>query len=378
MEIKKGVLTVTTFSALLALQGCAMWDDMTGEDETAQAEQPADQQMAEAEDEGTFEDEEVAAAEDEGIFEDEEDEIAMADEDELSQDEAQFDPGQGQQQASAMPPGVPAPVDASMVRELQQALNQQGHDLQTDGIWGPETHQALTEYQNQQGIQGNGQINLATAEQLGLTQQGQQTAQAGQQGQSDQQSQQDQQMAQADQQAQSDQQQSQPQQQSQQPQQQAQSSQQSQPGQQQDQAGQQQAQQSYSQEELTQAQLDAIRNPQPQDQQAQSGQQSQQQDQQTAQADQQQSGQQGQQSQQQTAQADQGQQAAEIAVSEALVRELQRELQNQGYEVEVDGAWGPGTEQALTNYQEDNNLEATGRLNVATAEQLGLVQEPSQ
>lgn len=119
----------------------------------------------------------------------------------------QQDQQMGQQQQAQMQ--IPAPVTDEMISNLQAALKQRGYDVRTDGIWGPNTHQALTEFQNEQGIQGDGQINTETLAALELDQQGQPTGQ--QQAQTDQQqSQQDQQQAQANQQqSQQDQQQAQ-------------------------------------------------------------------------------------------------------------------------------------------------------------------------
>lgn len=38
------------------------------------------------------------------------------------------------------------------VTQIQQALQQEGHDVAVDGIWGPNTEQALRDFQEQQGI----------------------------------------------------------------------------------------------------------------------------------------------------------------------------------------------------------------------------------
>ncbi len=54
------------------------------------------------------------------------------------------------------------------VREIQQALQQEGQDLEVDGMWGPNTEQALREYQQEQGIESSGQLNFATLDALGV------------------------------------------------------------------------------------------------------------------------------------------------------------------------------------------------------------------
>ena len=73
--------------------------------------------------------------------------------------------GEGQQASVNVPP----PVTAEMVRELQQNLQAQGHNPgPIDGIWGPETHQALSEYQQQQGLEGGGQLDTQTLSSLDI------------------------------------------------------------------------------------------------------------------------------------------------------------------------------------------------------------------
>lgn len=53
--------------------------------------------------------------------------------------------------------------------------------------------------------------------------------------------------------------------------------------------------------------------------------------------------------------------------------EMQRALTARNlYQGPVDGSWGPKTEAALRNFQTQSGLEATGHLNAATAEKLGL------
>ncbi len=51
----------------------------------------------------------------------------------------------------------------------------------------------------------------------------------------------------------------------------------------------------------------------------------------------------------------------------------QQQLANAGYyNGPIDGVAGPGTRQAIMNYQDDNGLPATGHLNEPTRESLGL------
>lgn len=54
------------------------------------------------------------------------------------------------------------------------------------------------------------------------------------------------------------------------------------------------------------------------------------------------------------------------------IRNVQQQLRDQGYDVQVDGIMGPGTQNALRRYQTDNDLQATGNLNQETIDALGV------
>lgn len=94
--------------------------------------------------------------------------------------EYRSDPGQqqmGQQQPGMQQPGMQqqqlgaAPeqaLDENLVRDIQQQLAAQGHQVQVDGVYGPETRQALQQFQQQQGIQPHGQVGLDTLAALGI------------------------------------------------------------------------------------------------------------------------------------------------------------------------------------------------------------------
>ena len=58
--------------------------------------------------------------------------------------------------------------DRTIVKEVQQALNDEGHDLAVDGILGTHTRNALSSFQSQNGIRANGQLNARTLEALGV------------------------------------------------------------------------------------------------------------------------------------------------------------------------------------------------------------------
>ncbi len=54
------------------------------------------------------------------------------------------------------------------------------------------------------------------------------------------------------------------------------------------------------------------------------------------------------------------------------VREVQRALNNRGFNVSADGRMGPQTRNALMDFQRQNNIEATGRVDQRTASALGV------
>jgi peptidoglycan hydrolase-like protein with peptidoglycan-binding domain len=82
--------------------------------------------------------------------------------------------GQGQQQASqqgqqAQGKGAPLHVGPEVIRQVQQALKDAGHDAgPVDGTWGDQTKQALTEYQQANNLEPTGNINLSTLSNLGI------------------------------------------------------------------------------------------------------------------------------------------------------------------------------------------------------------------
>ena len=56
----------------------------------------------------------------------------------------------------------------------------------------------------------------------------------------------------------------------------------------------------------------------------------------------------------------------------ALPKEVQKQLAKRGYyKGNIDGEFGPGSKSALTRFQRDNNLRATGRVDGATLKALG-------
>jgi hypothetical protein len=61
-----------------------------------------------------------------------------------------------------------AGVSEDLVRSVQEALGEQGHEVSVDGIKGPETSQALEQFQESEGLQASGEIDEDTLRALGL------------------------------------------------------------------------------------------------------------------------------------------------------------------------------------------------------------------
>lgn len=59
-------------------------------------------------------------------------------------------------------------------------------------------------------------------------------------------------------------------------------------------------------------------------------------------------------------------------VNASDVRNVQERLSNNGYSVSVDGVWGPQTASAIRDFQSDNDLSVTGRLDSQTISALEL------
>lgn len=64
----------------------------------------------------------------------------------------------------------PASLSRSDVRRIQTALNRPGYDIESvDGIWGPDTSQAVMKFQRQRGLPATGQLDQQTASALGVS-----------------------------------------------------------------------------------------------------------------------------------------------------------------------------------------------------------------
>ncbi len=60
-------------------------------------------------------------------------------------------------------------VGPATIREIQQSLRELGHDPgPVDGLWGPRTSAAVSEFQRAQGLDETGRLNLATIDAMGF------------------------------------------------------------------------------------------------------------------------------------------------------------------------------------------------------------------
>src|SRR5690242_6226515 len=60
----------------------------------------------------------------------------------------------------------------------------------------------------------------------------------------------------------------------------------------------------------------------------------------------------------------------QTGMSEDQVKQLQTALEQKGQHVTVDGKWGNQTANALRNFQKENGLQPTGKLDPETSEKL--------
>ncbi|WP_230534417.1 peptidoglycan-binding domain-containing protein [Microvirga roseola] len=80
--------------------------------------------------------------------------------------------GQRLAQETAQGQGTPLYVSPAAVRQVQQALNQAGYSVgNVDGQWNQETQSAARNFQQAQGLEPNGRLDVALLNALGLTNQ---------------------------------------------------------------------------------------------------------------------------------------------------------------------------------------------------------------
>jgi len=58
--------------------------------------------------------------------------------------------------------------------------------------------------------------------------------------------------------------------------------------------------------------------------------------------------------------------------ADGTVRNAQAALNTKGYDIRVDGQWGPNTQNAVRRFQAENGLSQSGRLDSATLTALGV------
>ncbi len=60
-------------------------------------------------------------------------------------------------------------------------------------------------------------------------------------------------------------------------------------------------------------------------------------------------------------------------ISSEQIRQVQQKLQEEGHNPgPIDGVWGPQTQAAVRDFQQQNNLQATGQLDQRTMQELGV------
>ena len=69
--------------------------------------------------------------------------------------------------------------------------------------------------------------------------------------------------------------------------------------------------------------------------------------------------------------------SSDMSHNKGVVRQVQTELSNQGYKIgKVDGVMGKNTRQALTKYQKEHGIKATGRIDQNTLAKMDI--QPQQ
>lgn len=77
--------------------------------------------------------------------------------------------GQEARQEQTMGQGAPLYVGPNAVRQIQQSLQQAGHDPGgVDGIWGSGTQSAVRSFQQSKGLPTTGNLNFQTLSALGI------------------------------------------------------------------------------------------------------------------------------------------------------------------------------------------------------------------
>jgi len=77
----------------------------------------------------------------------------------------------GKKRTTARRPATPKQPDEQRIREIQQALNEKGYNVEVNGVWGPQSVEALKKFQEAQNINnltGRGKLDSLTLIALGL------------------------------------------------------------------------------------------------------------------------------------------------------------------------------------------------------------------
>ncbi|MGQ9368682.1 peptidoglycan-binding domain-containing protein [Azospirillum sp. ST 5-10] len=77
---------------------------------------------------------------------------------ELTDDSARSGSTGGRTTASASSSGM----SAGEIRQVQQALNERGYSLAVDGVWGPNTRDAVRRFQRTNGMEATGRVDRQT------------------------------------------------------------------------------------------------------------------------------------------------------------------------------------------------------------------------
>lgn len=264
--------------------------------------------------------------------------------------------GQRPEQEQASGRGAPLYISPATVRQVEQALNESGYEVERiDGRWNQQSSTALRNYQQAQGMEPTGSVDLPTLQALGVSfrdgggsadqtqaqdpavlgacQQVFERQQAGQGG-GQQQAQQDQPPAQAEMERAF----------AEQEQREQQRLGEGGPPEMQSQIGQQTGDESMQPE--MQSQIGQRPGEQPGGGQQLGGQE---------------------------------QAGTRLFLSPATIRQVEQALNEQGYEVgEIDGIWDQQGMRALSNFQQAEGMEQTGNLNTRTIAALGAGQELSR
>lgn len=68
----------------------------------------------------------------------------------------------------AMAGECPVMLGPQAVEMVQEQLRAQGYELAVDGVWGPETSQAVQQFQREQGLRATGRLSFRTLANLGV------------------------------------------------------------------------------------------------------------------------------------------------------------------------------------------------------------------